>query len=231
VSVTAGADVPAVHDPVAFAEYSMLSTVSSAGLFAHIPFTGKDRAAVPVQLAFVKAETVALPHAVDTEQALQVLQARDAPLSTVKAWTNGVDAGHAFAPAETMHAEKPVGGLPLQTASALAPGTLQVRCVGSVTAPASGCAVLVHAPPAPVAASGDAWKLPRFPCCPDGTGMHCVPLTVAVNHGVTQLSLPWPGLVLIASEPEPQDPVCVTAQLQVHAPAATTGVPDTMFSV
>ncbi len=91
--------------------------------------------------------------------------------------------------------------------------------------------MLVHAPPAPLAGRGDAWKFPRFPCCAEGTAMHCDPLTVAVNHAATHASLPWPGFVLIASEPDPQEPVWVTEQAQVQAPAATTGVPETMVSL
>jgi hypothetical protein len=123
VSVTLGADVPAVQLPVAFAVYCTERTVCSAGLAWHAPFTGKLKAAGAVQLAFVKADRVAAPHVVDVEQALHVPQASVAPVSTVNECTKGD--GHAFAPAETMHAEKPAGGLPLHTASALAEGTAQ----------------------------------------------------------------------------------------------------------
>jgi hypothetical protein len=80
---------------------------------------------VPVQFALVKAERVGVPQVVETEQALHVPHDSEAPVSTVNGCTNGVDVGHAFAPAARMHAEKPEGGVPLQTASALAAGTPQ----------------------------------------------------------------------------------------------------------
>jgi hypothetical protein len=70
----------------------------------------------------------------------------------------GVDVGHATWPAERMQAENPVGGEPPQTASALANGTSQKRCVGSVSCPAFACAVPVQAPA--LGGSGVAWKLP-----------------------------------------------------------------------
>lgn len=123
--MTIGVEVPAVHVPVAVAEYWMLSTICSAGFGSHIPFTAKESAGVPVQFAFAKAESVGLPHAVDTEQVLHAPHDSEAPVSTVNGCTNGVDVGHAVAPAATMHAEKPAGGIPLQTASSLAVGTLQ----------------------------------------------------------------------------------------------------------
>jgi hypothetical protein len=60
---------------------------------------------------------------------------------------NGVAAGHGTSPLDTMHAENPAGAEPAQTASALAAGTSQKRCVGSVRSAAFGWTVPVQAPP------------------------------------------------------------------------------------
>jgi hypothetical protein len=73
----------------------------------------------------------------------------------------GVDVGHATWPADTMHAENPAGGEPPQTESALAVGTSQNRCVGSVSSPVFAWAVPVQAPP--LGGRGVAWKLPSVP--------------------------------------------------------------------
>ncbi len=167
----------------------MLSTVCSAGFATHIPLTLKLSAAGAVQLASVNAKRLGVPHVVDTEHALHEPQVRVAVSSTVNGWTNGVPAGQTTFPAATMHAEKPEGASPLQTASALVAGTSQKRSVGSERSAGFDCADSVHAPPCVEAESGEAMKFPSVIWASAGTAMHSEPFTVVVSHGIVHVSL------------------------------------------
>ncbi len=183
--------MPGVHDAVAVALYSMLRKVTSpAALATHVPSAGKENAAGAVQVAFVKAATVGFEQVVATAHALQLPHDSVAPDSTVVALTNGVAAGQGTTPGATMHAEKPAGAVPPQTASALDEGTSQKRCEGSESSAGFGCSCAAHVPPAPGPALAVAWYESKAAWEAAGTATHPGPLTVGENQLVEQVSTP-----------------------------------------
>lgn len=143
-------DVPGVQVVVAEAVYSIAATVWSlrppSGL--QFPSAGTLRMASATHAEPGKRDSVAPSQVVATEHAVQAVHWTVAPSSTVNALVKGVPAGQATEPLRTMHAEKPAGAAPPQTASALAVGTSQYRAAGSVSWVGSLWAVPeVHAPP------------------------------------------------------------------------------------